>query len=320
MITLQFAGVGSAFTTRDYYHSNVVVTGQSGKKLLIDCGSDARFSLGELGIVATDIDAVYISHLHADHVGGLEWLAFSNYFNPTTGRPKLFCNDSLMHDLWDQCLRGGLESIQGKVVTLTEYFDCKPVCNNDYFVWDGIHFTPIQTVHIMAGYYIKYSYGLIIREDLTSPTKCAHCDFVGGACPDHKWMDRANISHLGRQIFFTTDTQFCPNQINDFYRDASIIFQDCETAPYYSGVHAHYDDLKTLPDAVKNKMWLYHYQPNPPQNEYDGESHQYANDGFAGFVQKGHTFEFAHNNEAVKRKLCFTNDHNSVWVTSHPPT
>ena len=27
-----------------------------------------------MGLGYADIDAVYISHLHADHVGGLEWL------------------------------------------------------------------------------------------------------------------------------------------------------------------------------------------------------------------------------------------------------
>jgi hypothetical protein len=64
---------------------------------------------------------------------------------------------------------------------------------------------------------------------------------------------------------------------------ADVVFHDCETYPFKSGVHAHYDDLVTLPKEQKAKMWLYHYGPDPKQN---------ANkDGFCGFVQKGQTFE-----------------------------
>ena len=43
---------------------------------------------------------------------------------------------------------------------------------------------------------------------------------------------------------------------------ADIIFHDCETLPFKSGVHAHYEDLKTLDDKTRKKMWLYHYQDN----------------------------------------------------------
>ena len=66
---LRFAGVGSAFTTKEYWQSNMIVS-HDGKNLLIDCGGDIRFSLAELNMSYKDIDAVYISHLHADHIGG----------------------------------------------------------------------------------------------------------------------------------------------------------------------------------------------------------------------------------------------------------
>lgn len=255
---IQFIGCGSAFSTSAYYQTNALVIADSGKRLLIDCGSDARFALAELSLNPTDIDAVYISHLHADHVGGMEWLAFCTFFAPDVPRPKLYCNEALMHELWEQSLRGGLESIQGQVMTLTGYFDCHPVPENGEFVWENIRFTPVQTVHIMSGYTIKYSYGLLIQ------------DLAGTST-----------------VFFTSDTQFCPNQIREFYTRAHLIFQDCETSPYKSGVHAHYDELEALPREIKKKMWLCHYQPDPPQSA----------DGFAGFVKKGQIFEIT--NEAL---------------------
>ena len=254
----KFIGCGSAFSTQEYYQSNIILEANSGKKMLIDCGTDARFSTQEAGVSIDEIDAVYISHLHADHVGGMEWLAYCTYFNPQLQRPKLYCVDTLMSEMWEQTLRGGLESIQGKMVTLTEFFDCKPVAINDSFIWEGIKFTPVQSVHIMAGMKIKHSYGLLIDDG-------------------------------NKVVFFTSDTQFCPNQIQDFYNKAELIFQDCETYPFKSGVHAHYDDLKTLSDDTKEKMWLYHYNPVHPQFDNADSEDSYL-DGFAGYITKGQEF------------------------------
>ena len=71
--------------------------------MLIDCGSDIKHSLFEQGLSHTDIDAVYISHLHADHVGGLEWLGFSKLFNDKK-KPKLYISPKLQTELWNNVL------------------------------------------------------------------------------------------------------------------------------------------------------------------------------------------------------------------------
>lgn len=256
---ITFAGVGGAFTDQRYYQSNMFVTARSGKRLMIDCGGDARFSFGEHGATNQNIgewcDGVYISHLHADHIGGLEWLGFCTYFNPKSPKPKLYIVNHLVRELW-RSLRGGMRSHEGVVLRLDSFFDVRSISINDHFDWEGIRFVPIQTVHIMDGMRIVPSYGLLITE-LTTPE---------------------------RTVFLTTDTQFCPRQIERFYDRSEVVFHDCETYPFKSGVHAHYDDLRTLPEATKKKMWLYHYGPDPKQRPEE--------DGFCGFVAKGQTFEF----------------------------
>lgn len=270
MFKIQFIGVGSAFTTREYYQSNALVIAGSGKKLLIDCGTHAQFALEELGInngnLGREIDGVYISHLHADHIGSLEWLALVTYFNPGFQRPKLFGIQSLMSDLWNKSLRGGLETLEGKIANLTDYFECHPVRINNSFVWENIKFTPVQTVHVVSGMQIQHSYGLMIQE-------------VGSV----------------KRVFLTTDTQFAPYQMRKFYDQADLILHDCETAPFKSGVHAHYDDLNGLPAPVKAKMWLYHYQPKPQQ---DAEK-----DGFLGFLRKAQTIVIEENKEESETSL-----------------
>lgn len=252
---LTFLGTGSAFTPpwEGNYQSNMIVEAPSGKKLLVDCGTHAHMALHELGLSILDIDGIFVSHQHADHIGGLEEAAFKTYFNPAAHKPKLFCNGRMMEFLWNESLKGGLASLQGKNADLSEYFDTRPIARKGSFVWEGIEFQTVRTVHIVDAFDFVPSFGLMFA-------------LPGG--PRH---------------FITTDTQFAPNQMLDFYKMSDVIYQDCETAPFKSGVHAHYNELVTLPAEVKAKMWLYHYNP--------GALPDAVADGFAGFAKKGQVFD-----------------------------
>lgn len=257
---IKFLGAGSAFTTQEYFQSNMLLTAPSGKRLLIDCGTDIRHSLGEAGIhagnIGAEIDAVYISHCHSDHVGGLEYLAFTTYFSGYRGKIKLFAEENLLRKMWDESLKGGLCCIQGKSMQLNSYFDCHPLDHDAFFPWEGIGFSLVGMPHITHDNQVVFSYGLLI----------------GGNNADED------------AVFISTDSQFRPDMISLMARKAAVIFHDCETSPFKSGVHAHYEELRTLPEVVRNKMWLYHYQPDPV---YEAEA-----DGFKGFVIKGQEFLF----------------------------
>jgi ribonuclease BN (tRNA processing enzyme) len=255
MTQLTFLGVGSAFTLKNW-QSNMLVESQ-GKRLLIDCGGDCRYALAARGLTARDIDAVYISHCHADHVGGLEWLGFYRYFSPGP-KPDLYINERLADTLWENSLKGGMASHQGVLLTLDRFFEnVHRIPKNGSFTFGDSKYQPIQTIHYMDGYEIVPSYELLIDPD--GP---------------------------GEECFLTTDSQFCPNLLMDFYKRSRLIFHDCETydltGKIKSGVHAHYMELKTLPAEIRAKMWLYHYA--------DGELPDEKADGFAGFVQKGQSF------------------------------
>jgi ribonuclease BN (tRNA processing enzyme) len=254
---LTFLGSGSAFYVGECigenWQSNVLIEAPSGRRLLLDCGTDIRFSLKEKGLSVTDIDDVFISHLHADHIGGLEWLAFGTKFSAKGRKPNILANHLIAKDLWTQSLRGGLGSLEGENASIHSYFNVHPIRENGGFDWEGVHFQLVQVVHIMDGYKISPSFGLLFSLGST-------------------------------RIFFTADTQFAPSQINQFYRSADLIFHDCETAAFKSGVHAHYEQLRGLPDGIRKKMWLYHYQP--------GAKKDACADGFAGWIEKSRSFTF----------------------------
>lgn len=230
-MVIKFLGTGSAFTL-DNYQTNLLIE-KNGKHLLLDAGTDIRFSLNKANATYKNIDSVYISHLHADHAGGLEYLGFCSFFDPAKDKITLISQSEIIKEGWKHTWSGGMKSYQGKVLALDDYFDVQMIPKNGKFVFEDIVCQLVQSVHIMDGFAIVPTYGLII------------------SLPD------------GKKIYWTADTQFNPNQIMDFYKMADVIIQDCENTPYKSGVHAHVDDLLTLPDDIKKKMKLVHYQGPP---------------------------------------------------------
>jgi ribonuclease BN (tRNA processing enzyme) len=248
---LTVLGSGSAFTTGGNFHSNFLLTSSTGKNLLIDCGSDARHSLAKRGMTNEDIDSTYISHFHADHSGGLEWLAFSSKFTPPFRKPRLLIHESLVEKIWDNQLSASLGPIGEESATLSTYFDVVPLKMN--FAWEGISCHLVQTKHVKNS---------------------------------GEWVPSFGISlHLGsKKIFITTDTQFVPDYFEPYYEQSDLIFHDCETTHYASGVHANYQELVTLPQEIRAKIWLYHFNPGPLADA--------TKDGFLGYLQPGQTFEF----------------------------
>lgn len=256
-MTLQFLGVGNGDASLSVGHSNLLIGPDIDNEdvLAVDWGTLAPYIFrDELGFDFHKVDALYISHLHADHIGGLELFAFNRYFKPKRDangvriRPKLIMAQQLYKELWTS-LKGGLESVQGSIMALTDYFDCVPAAKGS-FIWNNYKFTIFPTTHIVSGYIIRNSFGLMIK----GPKK---------------------------MTMFTTDTQFAPDLLRAHYNEADTIFHDCETADFPSGVHAHYNDLITLPEKIKRKMWLYHYSK---------ELESYITDGFQGFARKGQRF------------------------------
>lgn len=313
-------GCGYAFSKKNYNQSFLLEEADEHGKLrrmIIDYGAKIPMALDNLGIDIHDIDDVYISHAHCDHIGGLEELVLQRYDWKNSPRrwddfihireggrnddfqrdyidrnreyrsyaPRLITNENLMHELWKNSLRGGLETMEGFDASLETYFEPVPLKANVPFFWQGWRCDLIQQIHIMTGSVIKYTFGLLMSK------------------PHHK------------TIYFTTDAQHCsPRQIEVFYQRADIIFQDCECDGFDtrerkfifgSGVHANYGQLAgylsansiVLPEDIKAKMILSHYQDfvdfrqDFRGQECDWESLVYE-DGFMGFTHVGDVYEF----------------------------
>lgn len=236
---LIFLGVCSALSVGyKNFQSNMLLKSTDQKHMLIDCGGDVRNSLYELGYSSTDIDAVYISHLHADHVGGLEWLGFAKFFidkNP----PKLYISDDQRNPLWNNVLSGGMSTLEDQEANLTTFFRVMPI-QDLKFVWEKQPFQLIKVIHSYSNHQLLPSYGLLIQGEKL-------------------------------KIFISTDSRFSPEFLALIYAQVDMIFQDCETSNFHSQQHAHYDELKNLDASIKRKMWLYDYNSGTlPDAKLDG--------------------------------------------------
>jgi ribonuclease BN (tRNA processing enzyme) len=105
-------GVGDAFSARHY--STCFALESGGRWLLIDCPHPIRKIVRE-GAAAAGItldvdrlDAVVLTHLHADHASGLEVLGF--YFRYVLGRRvPLYTHADVAESLWRGSLAGSME-------------------------------------------------------------------------------------------------------------------------------------------------------------------------------------------------------------------
>jgi len=258
---ITFLGSGSAFTLPDEnYNSNILIS-ENNKNLLYDAGITIPASLHSKGLIPQDIDNIFISHLHSDHIGGLEYIAQRTYFEVYKFgfsefgcmKPNLFSSGNLLEEAWNNTLKGGLEYINGEIKELSEYFKLNNVKEGNLFYLDDIAIAPIETKHSEG----MKSFALMIYGD--------------------------------KNIFITGDTQFDEDLFSE-YNESDMIFQDCEFANYPNGVHAQFHQLCTLDKEIKAKMWLYHYSLGDKSYEYYEDL--VIKNGFMGLVKKGQEFIF----------------------------
>lgn len=230
---LSVIGSGTCFAPISVGNSNFLLE-HNGKMLMIDWGTTATYILrDELGIDLHKPDVVAL-HVHPDHTA-LSPFALFRYFVPNAEgeivKPKLYLAQPLVHPLWENTLKGDLESIYGKVTKFNDWFDLQIIQKNKSFIWEGAKFTLFQVTHVPNCFVIKPAYGIMIETE----NNC---------------------------LMITGDTIYSPDSLSYLYERASIIFQDTEVGPR-SKVHANFEDLKNLPDHIKAKMYCYHYNKIP---------------------------------------------------------
>jgi len=236
-LSLFFVGVGAAFSKRRYQTNLLIVKGDD--HLLVDCGTRTPQAFHELGLPIAGVRNYFVTHSHADHVGGLEEVMLVNRYG-TRNRPHIWITEAFQTPLWDMSLRGGNafnEESEGRNLSFTDYWqvhrpEWKPGFPRETYEFQvgSIRLQAFRTMHVpgsAAGWSQSFwSTGLVID---------------------------------GR-VLYTGDTRFDPALLDEAgeRHDIEAVFHDCQFTPP-GGVHASLDELRTLPADLKRKMVLMHY-------------------------------------------------------------
>ncbi|MFC5651619.1 MBL fold metallo-hydrolase [Paenibacillus solisilvae] len=216
-MNLQMLGTGNAFAKK-YFNTNALFYVE-GRTVMLDCGITAPLSLYQLNKSFNDIDALLISHIHADHIGGIEEFAFQMKFVHKR-KPLLYVPAVLVERLWEFSLKGGL--LQDEFYSLDDYFEVKLLHEGAAAeIVPGFKVEPILTKHIPN----KPSFSYFINES----------------------------------FFYSADMLFDRALLESLIeRGCRVIFHDCQLSSP-AAVHASIDDLLTLPEAIQEHVWLMHY-------------------------------------------------------------
>jgi ribonuclease BN (tRNA processing enzyme) len=224
-LTLLPLGVGDAFSSKRY--SSSVALRAEDQWLLLDCPHPIQKMIREastragLSLTASQLSAVALTHLHADHCSGLEGLAFYFYFLEQRRLP-LLAHPLVTARLWDGHLSAGMEQLITKI---------------------GGELVR----HTFADYFEHHA--LSFERPLTHGPFQIECRTTLHHVPTTAFRIRAG----GRMLGYSADTAFDESLIQ-WLSEADIVVHETNY-----GIHTPYEKLAALPASLRAKMRLIHY-------------------------------------------------------------
>jgi ribonuclease BN (tRNA processing enzyme) len=251
---LKFLGSGGSFVREnENYHSNIILY-LNNKTILIDAGYDIKNSLGAYDVNLDEIDAIFITHLHGDHCGGVEFLGFKTLFYQNS-KKKLISTKEILKKGWKNMWSGTMQFTNKGIKQLNDYFYVEHL-KKDYFIFDDIKFILKSNKHIYTKNYQLPSYGLIFKNK--------------------------------KRVYISGDTIFQEDFLNSL-TEYDYIFHEV-VFKKRSDVHTTFKHLKTLKKDIRKKIWLYHYTLNNYQ--FSELNKKVKKAGFQGLIKRGMEFEF----------------------------
>lgn len=217
-------GVGDTFSEK--HHSTAVLLACDGFLLAIDCPDMYRGVLRDSSercgraLQLSDIDHFLITHVHGDHMNGLEGVAFYKHF--VDGKPvELLCSRELRASIWDQRLAATMGVL-----------------------WNGEAFREMAFESYFRHHELPWGEDTQVGPFRIRTRRTIH----------HVPTSALFIEAAGRTLGYSSDTAFDPDLIA-FLAPADLIIHETNLGP----AHTPYASLATLPEDLRRKMRLIHY-------------------------------------------------------------
>lgn len=218
-------GVGDAFSTR-HWGTNFLCR-HDDFVLAVDCPDSYRralrdnaFTHGGERLDAQHIDAMFLTHLHGDHVNGLEMvLAYRKFI--AGGKLPLWTTPEVADVLWDRRLS----------VSLGTMYDGSYFADLHLEDYIDLHVVPWQTPAQIGPFVVK------------TRRTVHHIPTAG-----------LRIRAGGKTLGYSCDTAWDPEHVA-WLEDADTIFHETSLGPAHTPLYK----LAELPEPTRRKMWVVHY-------------------------------------------------------------
>ncbi len=226
MTTIRFIplGVGDAFSRR--FYSFCVAVEHDGCWLLVDCPHPIRKMMAEareksgVDLDVKDIEAVVLTHLHADHSSGLEGFGF--YARGALGKKtRVAAHPTVLQNLWSGRLAVGMGLSRPRPGAELEERTFE-----DFFLATAL--------------------------DFDAPVSVGPFSVECRPTVHHLPTTALRISAGGKTLSISSDTTFDEDLI-EWLSQGDIVLH--ETGP---GMHAPYEKLLALPAKIRDKIRIIH--------------------------------------------------------------
>lgn len=217
-------GVGDAFSEEHRPSALLLVCG--GFHLAVDCPDMYRAALRSASersgraLSLAEIDHVLITHVHGDHMNGIEGVAFHKHFVEGE-KVRLVASPEVRAVIWDERLEASMGTLwdgqQLRRKTFDDYFDYVPLS------WVG--------------------------ESRVGPFRIRARRTI-----HHVPTSALLVEAAGRTLGYSSDTAFDPELIS-FLEPADLIIHETNLGP----AHTPYSALSALPLELRSRMRLIHY-------------------------------------------------------------
>ncbi len=231
---VMFNGVGDAFSTK-HWGTSFVLRDPTGFTLAIDCPDSYRRALETNGfttesgtLTVDDLDALYLTHLHGDHVNGLEMTLAYRMF--VSKKPlKVYTTPEAAQLLWSHRLAPSLGAI-----------------------WDG-------TQHLKTDF---GTFGELHEIEWGAPTEIGPFTLTTRKTVHHIPTSAIRITDsAGAILSYSCDTAFDPELIS-WLSDCDLLIHESAHGPAHTPLSA----LEGLSAELREKMVVVHYPDELHQN------------------------------------------------------